>query len=84
MENLYLYEQFQNKSRKYFSDSEIKYYTNFWNNLHENYRNNKFFSSVWNQLISKKSLSQKQWVELEFLLKNGKSRYEAGVLPPKY
>lgn len=81
MKNLKLYEDFQ---RKYFTDSQITYYEKAWNYLHEKYRNNPFFSSLWNQLKTKKSLSNKQWIELEFLLKNGKSRYEAGVLPPNY
>jgi hypothetical protein len=34
--------------------------------------------------MGKKKLSRLQWAELEFLLKNGKSRYEAGVLPKNY
>jgi hypothetical protein len=81
MKNLKIYEDFQ---RKYFTDAQITFYERSWNSLPEKYRNNPFFSNVWNQLKSKKSLSIKQWTELDFLFKNGKSRYEAGVLPPKY
>jgi hypothetical protein len=55
-----------------------------WDWLPERYRNNSFFSNVWQQMRSKKSLTKKQWTELEYLLKNGKSRYEAGILPTNY
>lgn len=79
-----MYEAFQNQERKYFTDAEITYYQKLWDWLHEKYRNNSFFSKIWNQAKTKKSLTQKQWLELEFLLKNGKSRYEAGILPSNY
>jgi hypothetical protein len=84
MKHLKLYENFQNQERKYFTDSEITYSQKFWDWLHERHRNNQFFSKIWNQAKTKKSLTKKQWVELEFLLKNGKSRYEAGILPRNY
>jgi len=84
MKHLKLYESFQNQERKYFTDSEIAYYQRSWDWLHEKYRNNQFFSKIWNQAKTKKSLTKKQWIELEFLLKNGKSRYEAGILPSNY
>lgn len=84
MENIKLYEQFQQDNRKNFTDTEIVYYQKLWDWLHEKYRNNQFFLKLWNQAKLKKSLSQRQWLELEFLLKNGKSRYEAGILPSNY
>jgi len=70
--------------RKEFTDSEIQYYQKLWDWLHEKYRYNKFFSGLWDKVKTKKSLSNKQWIELEFLLKNGKSRYESGILPNNY
>jgi hypothetical protein len=86
MKNIQIYENFtQNKNpqRKYFTDSEISYYERLWNTMPYRYTQNKFFSSVWEAMKLKKSLTQNQWVELEFLLKNGKSRYEAGHLSTK-
>lgn len=84
MKHLELYENFQDSEKKYFTDSEIKYYQKLWDWLHQKYRNNKFFSKIWSQAKINKVLTKKQWIELEFLLKNGKSRYEAGILPSNY
>lgn len=84
MRNIKLYENFQNQNRVIFTDSQISYYQKMWDWLPERYRNNSFFSNVWQQMRSKKSLTKKQWTELEYLLKNGKSRYEAGILPKNY
>jgi hypothetical protein len=46
----------------------------------------RYFSSLsqTKRNIRKKELTKRQWLELEFLLKNGKSRYEAGILPNNY
>jgi len=70
--------------KKQFTDAEIQYYEKLWNWLHIKHHNNKFFSGLWNKLKTKKELTKRQWLELEFLLKNGKSRYEAGQLPNNY
>lgn len=84
MRNIKLYENFQDQNRVFFTDSQISYYQKMWDWLPERYRNNSFFSNVWQQMRFKKSLTKKQWTELEYLLKNGKSRYEAGILPKNY
>jgi hypothetical protein len=84
MRNIKLYENFHDQNRVFFTDSQISYYQKMWDWLPERYRNNSFFSNVWQQMRSKKSLTKKQWTELEYLLKNGKSRYEAGILPTNY
>ena len=83
MNHIKLYEQFQ-ENKKYFTDAEITYYQKLWDWLHERHRNNAFFSKLWSQAKINKYLTKKQWTELEFLLKNGKSRYEAGILPSNY
>ena len=70
--------------KKKFTEEEIKYYQKLWNFLHEKHRTNKFFSGLWERVKNKKALSKRQRMELEFLLKNGKSRYEAGQLPSNY
>jgi len=67
-----------------FTDSEIVYYKKLWNSLNLKYTNNQFFSSLWLKVLDKKRLTKNQWRELEFLLKNGKSRYESGILPSNY
>lgn len=84
MEKIEVFENFDPKSRKHFTESEISYYQKLWDSLHQNYRYNKFFSSIWSQAKRRKSLSSKQWRELEFLLKNGRSRYDSGILPSNY
>ena len=84
MENLDLFENFDPKGRKHFTESEISYYQKLWDSLNQKYRYNKFFSTIWEQAKRRKSLSHKQWRELEFLLKNGSSRYESGILPSNY
>ena len=84
MDHIQLFENFNQGGRKEFTDDEINYYQKLWDWLHEKYRYNKFFSSLWDKVKTKKSLTNKQWIELEYLLKNGKSRYEAGILPNNY
>jgi len=83
MKYLSLFENFQD-DRKYFTDSELSYWNKLWNSLNIKYHNNQFFSKIWDLMKTKKSLTKKQWLEMEFLLKNGKSRYEAGILPANY
>lgn len=84
MTHIQIFENFIPERRKEFTDSEIQYFQKLWDSLYDKYRYNKFFSSLWNQVKNKKSLSNKQWIQLEFLLKNGKSQYEAGILPNNY
>lgn len=84
MKHIKLFENFNQPERKNFTDSEIQYYQKLWDWLHEKYRTNKFFLKLWNQAKSKRYLSKKQWIQLEYLLKNGKSQYEAGILPNNY
>lgn len=81
MKNLEIYENFQTDGRKYFTDEEIKRCSKLWSFLNIKYANNPFFSNLYNQMMTKKSLTQKQWSELDYLLKNGRSKYEAGILP---
>jgi hypothetical protein len=84
MNHIQIFENFIQGGRKEFTDSEIEYYQKLWDWLHDKYRYNKFFLSPWDQAKNKRSLSNKQWTQLEFLLKNGKSQYEAGILPNNY
>ena len=84
MENIRLFEDFNTQGRKHFTQSEIAYYQRMWDFLHERYRNNKFFKNLWDQAKRRASLSNKQWRELEYLLKNGKSRYESGNISNRY
>ena len=85
MKHIEIYENFNSyQGRKEFTDSDINYYQKLWDWLPEKYRYNKFFLSLWEQAKIKRSLSSKQWTQLEYLLKNGKSQYEAGILPNNY
>jgi len=84
MNHISLFENFSENTKKEFTDSEIQYYQKLWNFLPEKYRYNKFFLTLWNQVNKKKYLTKKQWTQLEYLLKNGKSQYEAGILPSNY
>jgi hypothetical protein len=84
MEHIELYENFNQPERKTFTEDEIVYYEKLWNWLPQKYRYNQFFLKLWNQVKLKKNLSKKQWTQLEYLLKNGKSQYESGNLPSNY
>jgi hypothetical protein len=85
MKNIIIYENFnQYQKKKEFTDSEIDYYQKLWDWLPQKYRFNQFFLKLWNQAKDKRYLSNKQWIQLEYLLKNGKSQYEAGILPNNY
>lgn len=85
MKHIKIYENFSSSAeKKYFTDAEIQYYQKLWDWLPERYRYNQFFSKLWTQVTTKKYLSNKQWIQLEYLLKNGKSQYEAGILPSNY
>ena len=84
MKNIELYENFIDSQRKEFTDSEISYFQKLWDSLHQKYRYNQFFVKLWNQAKDKKYLSKKQWTQLEYLLRNGRTQYEAGILPNNY
>lgn len=68
---------------KQFDDTQIARLKKLWNMQHIKYHNDNFFSKIMKQLETKKKLSQKQFDELEYLLQNGRSKYEAGVLSTK-
>ena len=84
MKNIKVYEEYNTLSEgQTFNDVDISRYEKLWNTLHVKYTNNPFFLSLYKQMKSKRSLSDKQWQEFEYLLKNGRTRYEAGILPHK-
>jgi len=68
---------------KQFDDTQIARLKKLWNMQHIKYHNDNFFSKIMKQLEDKKKLSEKQFDELNFLLTNGRSKYEAGVLTTK-
>lgn len=61
-------------------DVKLNYYKKLWNSLNI-YKSvhNKFFKSLYDKMVEKRVLTRLQWAELEYLLKNGRSRYEAGI-----
>lgn len=44
---------------------------------------NKFFKSIINSLKKNKSLTKKQWDQLNYLITKGKTMYEDGILTTK-
>lgn len=66
-----------------FTDDQIKYVMQRYNTLHSKYHNDNFFAPMVKKLQKNKKLSKKQNDQLQFLIKNGKSMYEAGVLTTK-
>lgn len=84
MKHIKLFENFAQGARKEFSDSEIVYFQRLWDSLNQKYRYNQFFVKLWNQAKDKRYLTKKQWTQLEYLLRNGRSQYEAGILPNNY
>ena len=84
MKHIQLFENFEQGARKEFSDSEIVYFQRLWDSLNQKYRYNQFFVKLWNQAKDKRSLTNKQWTQLEYLLRNGRSQYEDGILPNNY
>jgi hypothetical protein len=83
MENVALYEDFTQGNVE-FNEGQISRAKSLWNTLNIKYTTNPFFLKVYNKMQSKKHLTKKQWIELDFLLKNGKSRYDSGILPKNY
>jgi hypothetical protein len=84
MKHIQLFENFAQGAMKEFSDSEIVYFQRLWDSLNQKYRYNQFFVKLWNQAKDKRYLTKKQWTQLEYLLRNGRSQYEAGILPNNY
>ena len=84
MNHIDLFENFINPQRKEFTESEIQYYQRLWDSLNQKYRLNTFFVKLWGQAKEKRYLTNKQWIQLEYLLKNGRSQYDAGILPNNY
>jgi len=84
MNHIDLFENFINPQRKEFTESEIQYYQRLWDSLNQKYRWNSFFIKLWEQAKDKRYLTKKQWTQLEYLLKNGRSQYDAGILPNNY
>ena len=68
----------------HFEEDRIKYYNALWNSLKLVYHQNRFFSSLHSQMNDKKKLTIKQWNQYKYLLTNGRSMYEAGILPKNY
>lgn len=83
MKNIQLYEEYSSDNI-IFNDGQIQRAETLWNSLHFKYTNNKFFANLFNKMRTQRSLTKKQWAELNYLLTNGKSRYESGNLPPNY
>ena len=59
----------------------LDYINQIWNQLNTKYTNNDFYKTIYNSANVNKKLTPKQWWYLDFLFKNGKTPYEAGVLP---
>ncbi len=68
----------------YFPKNRVDYYINMFGRLNNKYNNNSFFQSILNTLKTKQELTLNQLSELRFLLQNGKSKYEAKILPNNY
>jgi len=66
-----------------FDDKQIASLKKKFASLNVKYANNPFYKSVMAGLEDKKKLSMKQWEELSYLLANGKTKYEAGILSTK-
>ena len=83
MKNIQLYEEYSSENI-IFNDGQIQRAETLWNSLHFKYRSNKFFTNLFDKMKNQRTLSKKQWNELNYLLTNGKSRYESGILPKNY
>lgn len=65
-----------------FDDNQIKRLTTLYNFQHIKYHQG-FFKSIFDKLVKDKKLTKKQYDEFKFLLDNGRSKYEAGLLSTK-
>ena len=66
-----------------FDDAQVKNLKKRFDMVHIKYHANPFYMSVMKQLTDKKKLSKKQWEELKYLIENGRTKYEAGILTTK-
>lgn len=66
-----------------FDDKQVASLKKKFASLNVKYASNAFFKSIMSSLEAKKKLSMKQWEELNYLLANGRTRYEAGILSTK-
>lgn len=76
-------EQYLENNIVNYNDGQINYIKKLFDTLHTKYRTNTFFKSLYDKAINTKKLTQKQHDNLFFLLKNGKSMYDAGILTTK-
>lgn len=86
MENIFNFEEFLNENMNdkiEFSDNRIKSIRTSFNSLPLKYVNNKFFKSIMQQLEKNKKLTKKQYDNLSYLLRHGRSMYEDGYLTTK-
>ncbi len=60
-----------------FNTGQINYIKSIFKTLHTKYQTNAFLKSVYDKAINNGKLTKNQQLELEFVLKNGKTRYEA-------
>jgi len=77
-------DEMEDSGRVELDDNKIAYYKQLWNNLHEKYRNQGIWKNMWQTAQDKKSLTRKQFAELDYLLRNGKTQYESGILSTKH
>lgn len=67
-----------------FNQGQLNYIESHWKTLDYKIRNNKFWNNIYRLSLFNQELTIKQWDEFKFLLKNGKSRYNSGILPKNY
>lgn len=65
-----------------FTDNRIKNILILFDQQHVKYHNT-FFKSIINSLKKNKSLTKKQWDQLNYLITKGKTMYEDGILTTK-
>lgn len=66
-----------------FEDTMVKRIVTLFNQVNIKYHRGTFFPGLIETLKTKKKLSKKQWEELKYLIDNGQTKYEAGVLSTK-
>lgn len=65
------------------NDGQIRYINTLYNQQHIKYHRG-FFKNIVTKAQKTRTLSKKEYTQLMYLLKNGKSIYEDGVLPKNY
>lgn len=66
-----------------FNEGQLKRYKKLYDSLKENLRLNSFIKKTYDLMQKNKKLSSKQWIELKYVLENGKTRYEDKKLSTK-